>query len=60
MDPISAILQVPQLVPYLPWIVLAASLAAMVVKPENPLYRLVNSLAFNIGQARNANDPKRK
>ncbi|MFM2126190.1 MAG: hypothetical protein RL328_2641 [Acidobacteriota bacterium] len=60
MDLITAIAAVPQLAPYLPWIVLAACIAATVVKPESRLYRVVNSLAINIGQARNATDPKVK
>ena len=62
MDLIAAITAIPGVGPYLPWVMLAvtvASLLAPVVPPEwGTLYRIVKILASNVGQARNVSDPK--
>jgi hypothetical protein len=59
---IQTIQAVPGLGPYLPYIMAAitvASLLAPVVPPEWPvLYRLINIIASNVGNARNVTDPK--
>ncbi len=62
MDLIAAINAIPGIGPYLPWVMLGvtvASLLAPVVPPEwGAVYRIVNILASNVGNARNATDPK--
>jgi hypothetical protein len=62
MELIQSIQAVPILGPYVPYMMIAitiASLLAPVVPPEWPvLYRLINIIASNVGQARNASDPK--
>lgn len=62
MDLMTAITAIPGVGPYLPWVMLAitiASLLAPVVPPEwGAFYRIVNILASNVGQARNVTDPK--
>jgi len=62
MELIQAIQAIPVLGPYLPYVTVTitiASLLAPVVPPEWPvLYRIVNIIASNVGQARNATDPK--
>lgn len=64
MDLIAAINAIPSIGPYLPWVMLAitlASLLAPVIGPEwGVLYRIVNIVASNVGKARNATDPKVK
>ena len=62
MDLITAITAIPGIGPYLPWVMLAVTLASLLapaIPPEwGPLYRIVNILAANVGKARNATDPK--
>jgi hypothetical protein len=42
--------------PILRWLHLLA--LAPMIPPEWPIYRIVNALAMNVGQARNFTDPK--
>ena len=62
MDLLAAIQAIPGLGPLIPYVTLImaiASVLATVAKPEwGPVYRLINALAVNVGEARNANDPK--
>lgn len=62
MDLLSAITALPGIGPFLPWVMLGvtvASLLAPLVPPEwGFAYRIINVIAANIGQARNASDPK--
>jgi hypothetical protein len=61
MDLMHAIASIPGIGPFLPWvpiIIALASAIASALPPESPFYRIVNTLAINIGQARNFSDPK--
>ena len=61
MDLMQALATIPGIGPILPWIAAAIALASALapfIPPEWPIYRLVNVLAVNVGQARNFSDPK--
>ncbi len=61
MDLMQAISSIPGICPLLPWIMAAISIASALapfIPPEWPIYRLVNALAVNVRNARNATDPK--
>lgn len=61
MDLMHAIASIPGIGPFLPWIMAVMSIAtalAPFVPPDWPIYRIVNVLAANVGQARNFSDPK--
>jgi hypothetical protein len=57
----QAISTIPGIGPLLPWIMAAISIASALapfIPPSWPIYRVVNALAVNVGQARNFSDPK--
>jgi hypothetical protein len=62
MDLLAAIQAIPGVGPYLPWVMLIVTLASIlapIVPPSwGPVYRIINIIAANVGQARNATDPK--
>lgn len=64
MDLMQALAGIPGIGPYLPYVMLGitvCSLLAPLVPPDwGVLYRIINVIASNVGQARNASDPKVK
>lgn len=63
MDLMQFLAGIPGIGPVLPWVAMVVTIAsglATVWRPEWPGYGALNMLATNIGQARNATDPKVK
>jgi len=61
MELMNALAEIPGvgwILPYVSLLMALSSVLATIIPPTSVWYRVVNALASNVGQARNAGDPK--